>query len=118
MLININWQRCTGNAWCELIPLDLEHPHFNHLEGIYIIWHGGQISHVVRIGQGIIKNRLAEHRKDPDILKYKTEGLFVTWAHVPKSNRDNIEAFLFNELNPYVGSRAPHAIPVAVNLPW
>ena len=88
------------------------------MEGIYIIWHGGSNAHTVRLGQGIIKDRLAAHRVDPEVQAFAQLGLFVTWASIPANYRDGVEAFLAAKLKPKVGQRFPSVSPVEINLPW
>ena len=110
--------KCQGEVWCPLGTVNLSHPYFENIEGVYVIWHGGAAPATVRVGQGVIKERLADHRNDQDIQKFANQGLFVTWAVVPKELRDGVERFLFERLGPIVGERAPDAPPVDVNLPW
>jgi len=88
------------------------------MEGVYIIWHGGQDPATVRVGQGFISDRIKAHREDPDILAYKEYTLFVTWARVEKNYRDGIERYLTETLNPKVGSHFPDVYPIEVNPPW
>jgi len=114
----LNWIKCGKGNWCNLLDVNLEHEHFNDLGGIYIIWHGGHNAWTVRVGQGDIKDRLLNHRKDKEILEYKDYGLWVTWARVDLKYRDGIEAYLANELNPRVGERFPDRRPIEVNLSW
>jgi hypothetical protein len=48
------------------------------------IWHEGNPSRVVRIGQGDIAMRITAHRNDRVVTKYRASGtLRVTWAAVP-----------------------------------
>lgn len=110
--------RCVGDQWCNLIQLNLTHPHFDNLEGVYIIWHGAPNPSVVYIGQGMIRDRLREHRDDPQILKHKSHTLFVTWAFVQKVYRDGVERFLAEKWNPKIGASFPTVEPIEVNSPW
>ncbi len=114
----LNWMKCTSGNWCDFLNIDLSHSHFDGLEGVYIVWHGGENPKCVRVGQGIIRNRLAEHQKDSEILRYGVHGLHVTWAPVSKEFRDGVENFLGQQLLPLVGSRFPEVSPIAVNFPW
>src|SRR5579885_3656927 len=116
--MNITWNKCQGEVWGHLNRVDLSHGHFDRMEGVYVIWHGGPDPKTVRVGQGIIKDRLAAHRNDPDIQAHSAKELFVTWAAVAASARDGVEAFLAEALKPLVGDRFPDVAPVAVNLPW
>ena len=65
------------------------------MEWVYIIWHWWANPHVVRVWQGIIKERLSEHRENVDILKYKNSWLYVTWAYVDSQHRDGVERYLW-----------------------
>jgi hypothetical protein len=105
-------------VWCKLNSVNLPHAHFDNMDGVYIIWHGGPKPATVRIGQGTIRARLAEHRGDPAIQKFTDLGLFVTWATVPSESRAGVENFLADRLKPIVGERFPDVVPIAVNLPW
>lgn len=60
------------------LKVDLNSAHFNWLEGVYIIWHSGDAPNVVYVGQGVIRDRLAEHREDPAVLAYQTQSLYAT----------------------------------------
>ncbi|MCK4252459.1 hypothetical protein KAX97_13505 [candidate division WOR-3 bacterium] len=113
----VQWNKCQGGGWCNLLTVDLEHEHFNSMEGVYIIWYGGDNPATVRVGQGFIRDRLASHREDLDILTYKQFGLYVTWAQVAANQRDGVERYLAERFNPKVGSRFPEVDPIEVNLP-
>jgi hypothetical protein len=116
--MQLKWIKCQGEVWCKLISVNLAHSHFDNLEGVYIIWHGGQKAATVRIGKGNIRDRLAQHRTDTDIQAFDSLGLFVTWASVNPQFRDGVEVFLANKLRPKVGDRFPNVAPIEVNLPW
>jgi hypothetical protein len=118
MTLQVDWNKCQGGAWCELLKLNLEHQHFNDMEGVYIIWHGGQNPATVCVGQGIIRDRLAAHRQENDVLAYKQKVLYVTWARVPADQRDGVEKYLAERLAPKMGSRFPEVTPIEINLPW
>lgn len=109
-----NWQKCVGNVWGTLLEVNLNHFHFNNMEGVYIIWQGN--GPVVRVGQGNIRNRLYHHRNDPKIIKYPS--LYVTWAPVHALYRDSVERYLANILKPVVGDAFPNVVPTPVVLPW
>ena len=71
----LNWSKCQGEIWCKLNFVNLDHQHFNGVEGVYIIWHGGKNPHVVYVGQGKIRDRLRAHRNDAEIQSYAPSGL-------------------------------------------
>lgn len=119
--MNVTWIKCKADNWCPLETLDLES--MREVSGVYIIWHEGNLHQApwtVRVGQGApIKTRLSAHRNDKEILAYRSIGILrVTWAAVPALQRDGIERFLGNNLQPRVGSLFPVALPLAVNYPW
>ena len=118
MKIQVQWNKCQGDAWCSFSDIDLEQAHFNKIEGIYIIWHGGNNPATVRIGQGNIQERLKTHRLDPQIIAFTPCGLYVTWASVDPENRDGVEAYLADSLDPKLGGFFPERTLIEVNLPW
>ena len=109
------WTKCQGNVWCELNRVDLSA--IGHIEGVYIIWHGGTPPVCVRVGQGVIKERLAEHRKDPAIQAYAPAVLYFTWAAVSRFDRDGVEAFLSAQYRPLVGERFSNRKQISIDLP-
>ncbi len=111
------WNRCDDEAWAELNAVDLDHPHFQDLEGVYLIWHGGPAPQPVRVGQGSIRERLAYHRADPSVQAFAGQTLFVSWARAEKLLRDGIERYLVEALKPKVASPPPEAAIIEVNLP-
>lgn len=114
-MLNLKWVAC-GDHWCSLKNLDLKTVKGS---GVYIIWHEGNPSQVVRVGQGDIAARLGAHREDPAIKAYAKKGtLRVTWASVSAAQRGGVEHYLADQLNPLVGDTFPVADPIAVNAPW
>jgi hypothetical protein len=118
MQLTLTWNKCTGDSWCNLINLNLAHAHFQGMEGVYVIWHGGANPATVYVGQGDVASRLQVHRSNLEILAYGPNGLFATWAKVDSRSRDGVERYLADRLNPKVGSAHPQAVPITVNLPW
>ena len=117
--MNIIWNTCVPNIWCSLLSVNLDHPNFNNPTGVYVIFINTTDGfRAVRVGQGIIKDRLAKHRLDNDILKYRSYRLSVTWAEVSSENLDGVERYLGDILQPLVGSAFPDVNPIVVNLPW
>lgn len=112
------WTKCQAEIWCKLNNVNLEHSHFNDCQGVYIIWHGGRKPAVVYVGQGDIKARIQDHRCDPAIQQFELLTLYVTWADVPDSSWDGVEAFLAKRWTPKVGTNHPSADPIEVNSPW
>ena len=118
MPIQVSWNKCQGEVWCKLNTVNLAHEHFNNMAGVYILWHGGPNPATVYVGQGVIRDRFTAHRQNSDIQRYESLGLYATWAAVPQANREGVERFLANRLNPLVGEAHPDVPPLEVNLPW
>ncbi len=117
IVLKLQWAKHPDH-WYELASLNFESSYFDNLSGVYIIWHGGANPAVVRVGQGVIGDRLSNHNQDPEILAYKGLGLFATWAAVPAIHLDGVERHLGDKWNPKVGDRFPNVYPVEVNSPW
>lgn len=111
--ITLKWERCEGNVWCPLGRLNLDHPYFRGVEGVYVIW--SPAGRWVRVGQGVIADRLRAHRSDPAIMRHGE--LHVTWAGVDPLYRERVERYLGDTLKPVVGSAFPNVVPLSVNLP-
>lgn len=116
--LQLNWTKCQGNVWCKLNSVNLDHEHFNNMHGVYIIWHGGTKPWAVYVGQGNIKDRIAEHRKNPDIQQYANLDLYVTWATVPQEYHGGVKVYLADIWSPKVGVNYPQVPRIEVNSPW
>jgi hypothetical protein len=115
-MVRVNWVKPRDGGWFSLRRLKLET--VVRLGGCYVIWEAGQPSTAVRVGQGIIPNRLGEHRRDRLIMEYgPSDSLYVTWTILPENLWDGVEVFLAQYYEPLVGVRYPEASPIRVNLP-
>jgi hypothetical protein len=121
-MLNLQWRRCGDDGhFCSLQNLDLST--ITDKVGVYVIWHEGNPSRVVRHGQGGgqagIAGRLTAHRSDQQVLAYARHGtLRVTWAAVPAHQIDGVERYLANTWPPLIGDAFPDVAPIAVNSPW
>lgn len=114
--MNVNWVKCQSGDWCNFNTVSLNAV---NAKGVYIIWHAGQPSRVVRVGQGGIAARIAEHRNNRQITQYANNGtLYVTWAAVHSQYQNGVERYLADTWHPLVGDAFPDAVPIAVNSPW
>ena len=110
-MVQVNWVKSTGGDYLDLHRVDLSNV---AAFGVYVIWKNGQPGPVVRVGQGIIKDRLILHRQDSKILAHRP--LLVTWAVVSASQSDGVERFLADHYKPLVGDAFPDVFPIQVNL--
>jgi hypothetical protein len=119
-MLTLHWNRCQGDTWCKLNKVNLDHAHFNDMDGVYVIWHGGSAAATVFVGSGQIRSALIEQRKNVQTQAFNSLGLFVTWARVTKEQQDSVVAFLNKVLKPKVVNSVFHLAPAEsqVNLPW
>lgn len=119
-MLKLKWRVCGDDAhWCNFFNLNLDNK-LDNVEGVYVIFYldDGELGRVVRLGQGHVANRVAAHREDPDVTQYSNKDLLVTWATVSATNRDGVEAYLANLLDPLVGDRFPENREIEVNSPF
>ncbi len=90
--------------------------------GVYIIWYkppNPNLAVIVRLGQGDIAARIADHQRDEEITAYSSKGMLrVIYAPLPNNAMDGAESYLADKLNPLVGERFPDVYPTEINLPW
>lgn len=118
--LQVTWVKARGGGWCQLNTVDLNHQAVK-VEGVYIIWCGPtdrEKAAVVYVGQGVVNERLADHRDDARIQKYANRTLYVTWVVVEAGKRNGVETYLSKRYVPLVGERRPTATPISVNSPW
>ena len=107
---NLEWLTSTSGLWCSLTTLNLDSV---DVTGVYVIWG----MRTVYVGQGVVRDRLAQHLRDQRIMA--DPNLLVTCAAVwSQADRDGIERYLANVLDPAVGDGWPDVTPIPVNLPW
>jgi hypothetical protein len=115
-MLNVHWFKSKADSWLQLNTVNLD---MVTESGVYVIWHGGNPSRVVYVGQGgPVAPRLAAHRTDSRIQRYAAQTLYVTWASVPAGQRDGVERHLADRWTPLVGDTHPNVLPIAVNSPW
>lgn len=113
----IYWNRCDGDVWGELYAVNLDDPHFDKLEGVYMVWLGGNKPAAICAGSGLIREKLAERRATPELMALRDKSLLVTWAKVDAIACKGVERWLLENLRPKVPNRIPDSLPVEVNLP-
>lgn len=92
-------------------------------DGVYVIYQPGSAltpPRTIYVGQGVVADRLGQHRTNQTMkaLDTRTPRLYVAFAAVSVMNRDGVEAWLADRLQPMLGDAHPTAMPVAVNLPF
>ena len=113
---HLRWNRSQDERWCDLDRLNLDHAHFDNLEGVFVIWYGGPNGRVVRVGQGPIRECLKDLRQDPLLEPFRHLTLIVSWAVVDRSVRDGVERYLGETYRPVIVTSLPSAPPVTVNM--
>jgi hypothetical protein len=114
----VHWSQGQGGAWCTLSEVELEHKSFDGVEGVYVIWHDEQDRVTLRVGQGSIRERLAEERKSARLIAYGLDRLAVTWARVNSLHREAVASYLSNVLKPRFGESYPGEEQIEINIPW
>ena len=111
------WAKRTQQTWCKLFDLDLD---LIRTYGVYVLWHGGFPSRVVRIGHGDISTELKECCVDSRVVLYLADGpLFVTWAGADASDAPGIHLYLADSLRPLIEDRAaPNVFAIAARAPF
>jgi hypothetical protein len=118
MNVFLEWHKCKAGTWCTLSELDLEHQHFDDMEGVYIIWCGEQNTVALSVGQGYIRDCLAKERN----LKYvsvigRRYQIHVTWAKIGSSFRKGVAKYISEAIRPKLARSYQNAAPIEVNLP-
>lgn len=114
-MITVRWSKAHIGDWPSLEKLSLEG--LGEVSVVYAFWHGGGHPGWLRVGQGVIKQRLADHRKNKEIMTYHRLGLFVSWAAVTPRERAGVERLLVEYCPPLLGERPPYLEPISVNRP-
>ncbi len=115
--LKVHWNRVQGGAWAEFFAVNLDDPHFEGLEGVYVVWRGGASPAAVAVGEGALRENLKARRAEPGVASQRGATLFVTWAKVEAVARPGVTRYLLEALKPQFGPAAPAAAPVEVNLP-
>ena len=131
-MITVHWQKCIKNSfWC---PFNEKLLNDGRLEarlgdysagisGVYIIWTGVDDNRtILKVGSGIIKDKLAVDLKNPEIQAYQPTRLYVTWGSTlsvigPEQIQKGIEKFLGVVFKPKLSEDLPDVDLVMVNLP-
>jgi len=112
-MLNVTWVQSQAGTW---LPFETFNIADVKAYGVYSIWHDGNPSRTVYVGQGDIKSRLLAHRSNPKITKYSAYGtLRVTWAELSAAQVDGVERYLADMLLPLVGEAHPDVLPIPVN---
>ncbi len=113
----IEWILSTERQWLDFLNVDLSELNRRGDKGVYVIFSVMQDEpQAIRLGQGIIAERIAEHQENDAITGFGE--LRVTWAVDLEKFLDGIESYLADTLNPIIGERFPDVPHIEVNLPW
>ena len=131
-MIELHWQRCIKNSlWCQFNARLLNDSRLETrlgdysigISGVYIIWTEAENRTILKVGSGIIKDKLATHLRDPEVQAYKSTPLYATWASTlsvvnqPEETQKGIEKFLGIAFKPKLAEPLPDVDPILVNLP-
>ncbi len=117
MGLKLAWLKCQGNEWANLFALNLEHPHFEGLQGVYLVWQAGEAPVSVLVGFGRIREALTKFRKSPEVKPFGERDLYVTWAVVDMGLQEGVARYLAKTVNPKIPFPQSDIPPVQANLP-
>ncbi len=118
--MNLNWTKCKGGVWCDLFKLNVNHPTFSEMQGIYILWiEKDNIRKVLKIGYGVMSEELNNAKNDLAIQAFRYIGTPMTFAPVDEDFANGILTYLHKMVVSQM-SRPPKELthPIKVNLPW
>lgn len=115
--MSLIWAKTSSSRWCKLLEVNLG---LVRSYGVYVIWHGGYPSRVVKVGHGDIATELAACREDPRVTAYAKDGeLYVTWAAVAASSAAGVDLHLADILRPLLEEPpASDVLAIAANAPF
>ena len=131
-MMTVHWQKCIKNSlWCQFNEKLLNDGRLEArlgdysvgISGVYIIWTGTDNNRtVLKVGSGIIKDKLAADLKNPDIQAHKPTRLYVTWASTlsaigSEKIQKGMEKFLEIVFKPKLVEYSPEVDLVMINLP-
>ena len=91
--------------------VDFDDPHFNGLEGVFVVWQGGSQPAAISVGVGPLRQELKAQRADPAFAPYRGKPLFVAWAKVEKLARAGVARYLYETLKPRTLMSVPTVRP-------
>lgn len=103
----MKWAKKSDGQWHKLFELELCERCLKDLTGVYLVFYKknnlppeNHRYSVLSLGQGHVKTKLMQLRKDPAMSKHREKGPFVTWISAPPSLLDKIELVLSKNLEP------------------
>jgi hypothetical protein len=102
----MKWAKDHENRWYKLFELELCEKCLKDLVGIYVVFYqsndvdGEEKFTVLKLGQGHIKTKLLELRKDPHMMEQKVKQPLVTWMSVHPMLLDKVEKLMSKNLDP------------------
>ena len=115
-MLAVDWQKDAA-GW---LPLNLIELSDIETVGAYIIWPAGNPRLVVRVGSGVVAERISFNQFDPETQAYGVRfgRLYVTWAALSRSDLLGVERYLQDQCKPLISTTRPQADPISVNLPF
>jgi hypothetical protein len=116
--MQLTWIKRSNQSWHKLLEVDLAAVTGTY--GVYVVWHGGFPSRVVRVGHGDVGEGLRACSVDARVMDCQRYGpLFVTWAAVAPAGAAGIRRHLADRLRPLIeDSGDPRVVALAANAPF
>lgn len=113
--MDVEWNRCARNWWCEFKSVDLGHALFD-VHGICVVW-DREVGAVLKVSEGHVRQKLTEIKESAEFEPHKDHDVRFTWAEVADEERAGCAAYLAERLDPKFGDQFPDVKPVRINLP-
>jgi hypothetical protein len=116
--MQLSWIKRSNQSWHKLLELDFAPLAATH--GVYVIWHGGFPSRVVRVGYGDLAEELRACCADARVLDFQRYGaLYVTWAAAAPAGAAGIRRHLADRLRPLIeDADDPQVAALAASAPF
>ena len=116
--MQLTWTKRSNQSWHKLLEVEFDALAGTH--GVYVVWHGGFPSRVVRVGSGDLGEALRACCVDARVMDCQRYGpLFVTWAAVAPAGAAGIRRHLADRLRPLVEESADlDVVALAANAPF
>ena len=116
--MQLSWIKRSNQSWHKLLELDFAS--LAGVHGVYVLWHGGFPSRVVRVGSGDLGEELRACCCDARVMDCQRYGpLFVTWAAAALAGAAGVQRHLADRLRPLIEDSAdPQVAALAANAPF
>lgn len=116
--MQLSWSKRSNQSWHKVLEVDFAS--LEDVHGVYVLWHGGFPSRVVRVGHGELGKELRGCTTDARVMDFQRYGpLFVTWAIAARAGAAGIRQHLAERLRPLIEDSGDSPVAaLAANSPF